>query len=73
MIGAGYLEKGLWGLSRAHLVSPMVGHPGGALVAGYLFSADHPDLPREARESSADSTAPVRHDLARKLPPTRSV
>ena len=39
-----YFEKGLSGLSRAHLVNPMTGHLGAALVAGYLFSQDHHEL-----------------------------
>ena len=43
-VGQVYIEKGLSGLSRAHLVNPMTGHLGAALVAGYLFSQDHREL-----------------------------
>ena len=42
-----YLEKGLLGLSRAHLVDTMAGHLGAALVAGYLFSEGHRELDRK--------------------------
>ena len=42
-----YLEKGLWGLSRAHLVDTMTGHLGATLVAGYLFSQEHRELDRK--------------------------
>lgn len=41
-----YLEKGLSGLSRAHLEDSMTGHLGATLVAGYLFSEEHLDLDR---------------------------
>ena len=42
-----YLEKGLWGLSRAHLVDTMTGHLGATLVAGCLFSEEHRELDRK--------------------------
>ena len=34
MIDSGYLAKGLNAMARAHLVSPMSGHLGAAVVAG---------------------------------------
>ena len=46
-VGPEYLEKGLWGLSRAHLANPMTGHLGATLVAGYLFSEEHRELDRK--------------------------
>lgn len=42
-----YLEKGLLGLSRAHLANTMTGHLGATLVAGYLFSEEHGELDRK--------------------------
>ena len=42
-----YLEKGLLGLSRSHLVDAMTGHLGATLVAGYLFSKEHGELDRK--------------------------
>lgn len=45
-----YLEKGLLGLSRAHLVDTMTGHLGATLVAGYLFSKEHRELDRKVHE-----------------------
>ena len=42
-----YLEKGLRGISRAHLVDTMTGHLGATLVAGYLFSEEHRELDRK--------------------------
>jgi hypothetical protein len=44
MVDFGYLAKGLAALSRAHQVSPMVGHLGAAVVTGYFISEQHPDL-----------------------------
>lgn len=39
-----YLQKGLWALARAHRANTMAGHLGAALVAGYCFSEQHPEL-----------------------------
>ncbi|MCC6882120.1 MAG: hypothetical protein WBE58_15070 [Verrucomicrobiales bacterium] len=44
MVGFDYLAKGIYGLSRAHLVSPMAGHLGAAVLAGYFIAEQHPDL-----------------------------
>jgi hypothetical protein len=44
MIDSRYLYLGLCGLARAHLASPMAGHLGAALLAGYFFAEEHPDL-----------------------------
>lgn len=44
MIGSPVLYRGLCGLARAHLASPMAGHLGAALVAGWIFSQEHPEL-----------------------------
>ena len=44
MIDSGYLAKGLNAMARAHLVSPMSGHLGAAVVAGSFISEQHPDL-----------------------------
>lgn len=44
MIDFKYLYKGLCGLARAHRANPMAGHLGAAVVAGYFFGEDHPDL-----------------------------
>ena len=43
-VGQEYFEKGLSGLSRSHIVNPMTGHLGTALVASHLFSQDHHEL-----------------------------
>ncbi|MDE3000003.1 MAG: hypothetical protein OXU79_13080 [Gemmatimonadota bacterium] len=42
-----YLEKGLLGLSRAHLANTMTGYLGATLVAGYLLSEEHRELDRK--------------------------
>ncbi len=39
-----YLYLGLCGLARAHQANPMAGHLGAAVVAGYFFGEDNPDL-----------------------------
>jgi len=44
MVDPAYLQKGLWALARAHRANGMTGHLGAALVAGCLFSVEHPDL-----------------------------
>jgi len=44
MVDITYLQKGLWALSRAHKANTMAGHLGAALVAGYTFSRERPDL-----------------------------
>jgi hypothetical protein len=44
MIDFDYLYKGLCGLARAHRANTMAGHLGAAVVAGYFFGEDHPDL-----------------------------
>ncbi len=45
MVDFDYLYKGLCGLANAHKASSMAGHLGAALVAGYFFSEDQPQLP----------------------------
>ena len=44
MIAFDYLPKGLNAMARAHQVSPMSGHLGAAVVAGYFIGEQHPDL-----------------------------
>jgi len=44
MVDFDYLVKGLAALARAHRVSPMAGHLGAALVAGYFIGEQNPDL-----------------------------
>jgi hypothetical protein len=44
MIDSSYLYQGLCGLARAHRASPMAGHLGAALIAGYFFAQEHPRL-----------------------------
>jgi hypothetical protein len=44
MIDFGYLYKGLCGLASAHRARPMAGHLGAAVIAGYFFGEDQPDL-----------------------------
>jgi hypothetical protein len=44
MIDSRYLYRGLCGLARAHLASSMAGHLGAALLAGWFFAEEHPDL-----------------------------
>ena len=47
MIDAEYIQKGIRGLARAYHAGPLAGHLGAAVVAGYLFAQEHPDLDRE--------------------------
>jgi len=58
MIDSRYLYRGLCGLARAHLASSMAGHLGAALLAGWFFAEEHPDL-------DADVFAGVTRDLDR--------
>ncbi|RMF92971.1 MAG: hypothetical protein D6741_14295 [Planctomycetota bacterium] len=44
MIDIAYLSRGLAALSRAHRAGAMAGHLGAAVLAGYFFAEDHPDL-----------------------------
>jgi hypothetical protein len=44
MIDSTVLYRGLCGLARAHLTSSMAGHLGAALLAGWFFAEEHPDL-----------------------------
>ena len=44
MIDFSYLYKGLCGLANAHRAGPMAGHLGAAVVAGYFFGEDQPEL-----------------------------
>ena len=44
MIDFEYLSKGLNALARAHLMGPMAGHLGAAVVAGYFVGEQRPDL-----------------------------
>jgi hypothetical protein len=44
MVKFDYLYKGLCGLARAHRASPMAGHLGAAVTAGYFFGEDQSDL-----------------------------
>jgi hypothetical protein len=39
-----YLQRGLFGMANAHRGGSMAGHLGAAVIAGYFFSEDHPDL-----------------------------
>lgn len=47
MVDVPYLERGLYGLARAHPAGAMAGHLGAAVVAGSLWTNDHPDLNRD--------------------------
>ncbi len=47
MVDFGYLYQGLCGLARAHRAGAMAGHLGAAVVAGYFFGEDQPDLPSQ--------------------------
>ena len=47
MVNFEYLYKGLCGLARAHRANTMAGHLGAAVIAGYFFGEDHPDLDRK--------------------------
>ncbi len=44
MVNFDYLFKGLCGLANAHKAGSLSGHLGAALVAGYFFSEELPDL-----------------------------
>jgi hypothetical protein len=44
MVNFQYLYKGLCGLARAHQANSMAGHLGAAVVAGYFYGEEHPDL-----------------------------
>ncbi|GAB6164424.1 hypothetical protein JCM19992_04240 [Thermostilla marina] len=44
MIDFHYLSRGLAALARAHRAGSMAGHLGAAVLAGYFFAEDHPDL-----------------------------
>ena len=44
MVKFDYLQKGLYAMARAHLVSNMSGHLGAAVVAGYFIGEQHPGL-----------------------------
>jgi hypothetical protein len=58
MVDFGYLYKGLCGLARAHRANAMAGHLGAAVVAGYFFGEEHPDL-------DPSVTTAVEHELDR--------
>ena len=44
MIGFDQLQRGLFGMANAPKAGTMAGHLGAAVVAGYFFGEDHPDL-----------------------------
>jgi hypothetical protein len=44
MVNYEYLQKGLDAMARAHQVSPMSGHLGAAVVAGYFIGEEFPEL-----------------------------
>ena len=44
MVNFTYLYTGLCGLARAHRANNMAGHLGAAVVAGYFFGEEQPDL-----------------------------
>lgn len=44
MIGFNYLHRGLSAMAHAHRANSMAGHLGAAVVAGYFFGEDQPDL-----------------------------
>ena len=44
MINFEYLYRGLCGMANAPRASSMAGHLGAAVVAGYFFGEEHPDL-----------------------------
>ncbi|MDF1862216.1 MAG: hypothetical protein P1U87_18515, partial [Verrucomicrobiales bacterium] len=44
MIDFSYLEKGLTGMSTAHRAGGMAGHLGAAVLAGYFFGEQNPDV-----------------------------
>ena len=45
MVKFEYLYTGLCGMANAPRANAMAGHLGAAVVAGYFFSEDHPELP----------------------------
>lgn len=45
MIDFAYLSRGICGLANAHKAGTMAGHLGAAVVAGYFFGEDQPELP----------------------------
>ena len=47
MVRFEYLYQGLCGSANAHKASTFSGHLGAALLAGYFYGEDHPDLPLE--------------------------
>ena len=49
MINFQYLYRGLCGLARAHRANPLAGHLGAAVVAGYFFGEDQPDVAEEVQ------------------------
>jgi len=51
MVQFDYLNKGLWGLARAHRAGNMAGHLGAALAAGYFFGEDHHGLDRRVHQA----------------------
>lgn len=44
MVNFSYLRLGLCAMARAHRANSMAGHLGAAVVAGYFFGEEHPDL-----------------------------
>jgi hypothetical protein len=44
MIDFAYLSKGLCGLANVRSASPLAGHSGAAMVAGYFFGEDQSEL-----------------------------
>lgn len=44
MIGYDQLQRGLFGMANASRAGTMAGHLGAAVVAGYFFGENHPDL-----------------------------
>ena len=49
-LDAGYLEKGLNALARAHHMSSMAGHLGASLIAGYYIGEQRPNLDPQVYE-----------------------
>ena len=58
MVDFEYLYRGLCGMANAPRASSMAGHLGAAVVAGYFFGEDHPDL-------DPDVSAAIERDLDR--------
>jgi hypothetical protein len=44
MVNFAYLYRGLCGLARAHRANNMAGHLGAAVIAGYFYGEEHPEL-----------------------------